>query len=543
MSQGRRVRRRLAWFVAAVAAAAALDAPSMQSRYDILITGGRVLDGTGAPAVAADVAIAGGRIAAIGPLGDAIADRRVDAAGKLVTPGFIDVHSHAAEGLVREGLEEGRPLLAQGLTTIVGNPDGGGPIDLDAQRTALETRGLGPNVALLIGHGSVRGAVLGQAARAPDAAELVRMEALVDRAMQAGAYGLSSGLFYTPGAFARTDEVVALAKRVAPFSGVYTSHIRDEGNYDVGLLASVDEVIQIAEQAGVTGIVSHMKALGPDTWGKGVEAADRIERARARGIRVFADQYPYEASSTSLQAAVIPVWARDVPAAERPARWNDPAIRPKLRDEVRANITRRGGPGALQVAHYAPDRSLEGRKLDEIAAARGLDAADAALTLAEKGSVSIVSFNMDDRDILDIMKRPWTMTSSDGALVKLDEGVPHPRNYGAFPRKLAHYVRQRGVLSTRAGHALDDRPPGSRVRTSPIGARSWSAGRPTSWSSTRRRFATRPPTHGRTSSPRACPGSSSTAWPCSTTAPGPAPGRGGSCENGRPSRVQARGQA
>jgi len=223
----------------------------------------------------------------------------------------------------------------------------------------------------------------------------------------------------------------------------------------VGLLASVEEVIEVAEQGGVTGIVSHMKALGPDTWGKGVEAADRIERARARGVRMFADQYPYEASSTSLSAAVIPVWARDVPAADRATTWHDAATRPKLLAEVRENIRRRGGPASLQIAHYAPDRSLEGRKLDAIAAARGLPPEDVALALSEKGSVLIVSFNMADRDIVDIMKRPWTMTSSDGGLVLANEGVPHPRNYGAFPRKLALYVRERGIVPIeRAVHSM-----------------------------------------------------------------------------------------
>jgi N-acyl-D-amino-acid deacylase len=441
--------------MATILALAALQAVPRQADYDLLILGGRVVDGTGAPPVTADVAIRQGRIVFVGALGKAAAWRVVLARGKVVAPGFIDVHSHAAEGLVREGLEQGRPLLAQGITTIVANPDGGGPVDLAAQRDALETRRLGPNVALLVGHGSVRAAVLGQAARAPDAAELARMEALVDRAMQDGAFGLSSGLFYTPGSFATTDEVVALARRAALRGGVYTSHIRDEGNYGAGLIASVDEVIQIAERGGVTGVVSHMKALGPDTWGRGAEAADLVDAARRRGVRVYADQYPYDASSTSLAAAVIPVWAREGQEAERAARWQDASIRPKLLDEVRENIRRRGGAASLQVAHYAPDRTIEGRTLEEVARARGAAAEAAALDLAARGAVSVVSFNMTERDIVAIMTRPWTMTSSDGGLVKADEGVPHPRNYGAFARKLAVYVRERQVLPLeRAVHSM-----------------------------------------------------------------------------------------
>ncbi len=298
--------------------------------------------------------------------------------------------------------KQGRPLLAQGITTIVGNPDGGGPIDLDAQRTALETRGLGPNVALLIGHGSVRGAVLGQAARAPDAAELVahggarrprdagrRVRALERAVLRAGQ------LREAP---TRSSRSRSAWRRSA---GVYTSHIRDEGNYDVGLLASVDEVIRIAEEAGVIGIVSHMKALGPDNWGKAVEAADRIERARARGVRVFADQYPYDASSTSLAAAVIPRLGAGwrLTRAGRPGRRPGDAAEASRRD-AREHLRGGAAPASLQVAHYAPDRVARGQDARRRSRRRAVSTPRTRRsTLAAKGSVSIVSFNMADRDI------------------------------------------------------------------------------------------------------------------------------------------------
>jgi N-acyl-D-aspartate/D-glutamate deacylase len=317
-----------------------LQPPAQPSQtFDVLIRNGRVMDGSGNPWLRADVGISGDRIAAVGRLTGAAGRVMIEAADRLVAPGFIDVHSHALEGLVRAELREGLPLLAQGVTTIVGNPDGGGSVDLAAQRQRLVSGGIGPNAALLIGHGAVRAAVMGQANRAPTADELERMRELVKRGMQEGAFGLSSGLFYTPGSFAKTEEVIALAAVAGEFGGLYTSHIRDEGDYGIGVVASVDEVIRIAEEA------------------------------------------------------------------------------------------------------------REGRSLAQIAEARSVPAERAALDLLARGNASIVSFNMTDRDIEAIMRQPYTMTSSDGGLVLMSEGKPHPRNYGAFARKLAVYVRERKTIS------------------------------------------------------------------------------------------------
>jgi N-acyl-D-amino-acid deacylase len=289
--------------VTAVTAGATL---AQQSSFDVLIRNGRVMDGSGNPWIRADVGISGGRIAGIGKFGNAQAGKVIDAADRLVTPGFIDVHSHASEGLTRPELRQAQPILVQGVTTVVINPDGGGPVDLAAQRLELEKGGIGPNAALLVPHGSVRRSVIGEENRAPTSEELDRMRALVRRGMEQGAFGLSSGLFYVPGSFATTEEVIALAQVVAEFGGLYTSHVRDEGNYGAGMVASVQEVIRIAEEAKIVGIVSHMKALGPDSWGLSMAATMRMDEARARGVQVFADQYPYEASSTNLRAALLP---------------------------------------------------------------------------------------------------------------------------------------------------------------------------------------------------------------------------------------------
>ena len=422
------MRRVIYAVICAVFAAPAALRPEAQPSFDVLIRNGRVMDGTGNPWMKADVGIRADRIAAIGDLSAARAARTIDAAGRLVAPGFIDVHSHALESLAREQLRGAQPLLAQGVTTIVGNPDGGGPVDLAAQRTQLDTPGIGVNVALLIGHGSVRRAILGTANRAPVADELQRMKALVARAMEEGAYGLSSGLFYTPGSYAALDEVIALAAEAGARAGVYTSHIRDEANYSIGLLSSVDEVIRVAEEAGIVGIVTHMKALGPDTWGLASAATARIDAARQRGVQVFADQYPYEASSTSLRAALLPGGVEPTEAV------------------VRDNLKRRGGPESIQIASYRADTSIEGKTLAQIAAARKASPEEAAMEIISRGNASIVSFNMSEDDIRQIMTRPYTMASSDGGLTLPGEGQPHPRNNGAFARRLATYVRDRHVI-------------------------------------------------------------------------------------------------
>lgn len=437
--------------VASVATVVALQGVARGSRpsdqpFDLLIRDGRLLDGSGAPPVRGDVGVRDGRIAAIGDLGRARAARTIDAAGRFVTPGFIDVHSHAGEGLARRGLQQGQPLLAQGITTILANPDGGGPVDLARQREAFSALGLGVNVGLLVGHGSVREAVFGTEPRAPSDEELGRMRALVRRGMEEGAFGLSSGLFYVPGQYAGTDEIVALMQVVAEYGGLHTSHIRDEGDYSVGLVAAVDEIIEVAERTGTVGIISHMKALGSDSWGLAAAAIARIDRARARGVRVFTDQYPYSASSTSLTGALVPGWAQAGGRDAMLARFAAPDTRPRVLADIRDNLRRRNGPEAIVLAQYAPDRRFEGQSLAEVARALDLPPAEAVVSLLERAGALIVSFNMADRDLEQIMRQPYTMTSSDGGLAFPTEGRPHPRSYGAFPRKIAHYALERQVI-------------------------------------------------------------------------------------------------
>lgn len=417
-----------------------------QQPYDLLVRGGRLLDGSGNPWYYADVAITGDRIAAVGELSAAQARRVIDARGLYVAPGFIDVHSHAGPALTTPELSAAHPLLAEGLTTVVINPDGGGPVDLVAQRAALLKDGLGVNVAQLVSHGAVRGAVLGMSDRAPSAAELDHMRQLVRAGMEAGAFGLSSGPFYAPGSYAKTEELIELAKVAAQYGGLYTSHIRDESDYTIGVVAAVDEVIRISREAGLPGIVSHIKVLGPHVWGYSLAVIERIQRARDEGLQVFADQYPYDASSTSLTAALVPRWAQVGGDSALRRRLATREERERIRAEMVDNLDRRGGAARLQISRHRSDAAIEGRTLEAVAQARGKDPVDAALEIIQAGGAGVVSFNMLERDVDRFMQESWVMTCSDGDLVRLGEGVPHPRAYGSFPRKLRRYALDRQVI-------------------------------------------------------------------------------------------------
>lgn len=437
-----------ALLVAVLIASLAAAAPALlgqQNRYDLLIRNARVFDGNGNPWIRADVGITGDRIQAVGTLEGATATRTIDAGGLALTPGFIDVHSHAGGGLATEELKHGQPVLAQGITTVMVNPDGGGPIDLEAQKARYLKQGIGLNVGLMVPHGSIRSAVMGMTDRDPDSEQVAKMVDFVRRGMKAGGFGLSSGLYYAPGSYSKTAEVVAMARMAAQFGGVYSSHIRDEGDYTIGVVAAVEEVITIADEAGLIGVVSHMKALGPASHGLSMALIERIEAARARGVQVYSDQYPYSASGTGIGGALIPRWAQ-VGGRKALLERIRGAERAKLLQEVRTNIARRGGASTLVVSRYEPDASIEGRHLGELAQKAGTTAEEHALNLLERGDASLISFNMSERDVELIMRQPWTMTSTDGDLVPMGRGKPHPRAYGAFPRKLRLYVRDRGVV-------------------------------------------------------------------------------------------------
>jgi N-acyl-D-aspartate/D-glutamate deacylase len=441
-------RTRARFVPVAVGLAAAVCAPALhaQQTYDVIVRDARILDGTGNPWVRADIGIRGDRIAAVGRIDAAAASVVIDGTGLYAAPGFIDTHSHAGSGLASAALSHARPLLAQGVTTVIVNPDGGGPIDLRAQRDALTADPLGVNVGLLVPHGSVRRAVIGMHDRAPDADELERMRGLVRAGMDAGAFGLSSGLYYAPGSYATTEEVIALASVAAEYGGVYQSHLRDESDYTVGVVAALDELIRIARDARIRSVATHLKALGPHLWGYSGALITRIERARAAGIEVFADVYPYEASSTGVIGALVPRWAIEGGWERLQDRLRHPGDRERLRRAVVANLERRGGPHRLVVTNYVPDSTIGGQDLASLAAARGLEAADLVLTLLEAGDAGLISYNMSPDDVAGLLAQPWTMTASDGLLVLPSDRV-HPRSYGTFPRRIRAFTLERGISS------------------------------------------------------------------------------------------------
>jgi N-acyl-D-aspartate/D-glutamate deacylase len=272
------------------------------------------------------------------------------------------------------------------------------------------------------------------------------MRTLVRSGMEEGAYGLSSGTFYVPGSFSNPDEIVDLAMVVATFEGAYTSHIRDESDYTVGLVAAVEEVIDVARRAGIPGVVTHVKALGPRVWGFGAVITRRIEAAREEGIEVYTDQYPYAASATSLGAALLPRWSQAGGRDSLMARFDRPAVLADIRSAMVESLDRRGGADRIQFRRVRFDESIEGRLLSDLARERSQDPIDTAFDLLRRGGVSIISHNMNQDDVRTLMTPSWNMTASDGGLVPWMEGVPHPRSYGTFPRKIRQYVVVEGIL-------------------------------------------------------------------------------------------------
>lgn len=444
-----------------IAALLSTTSPAWAQQYDVLIRGGTVYDGNDTPGRAADVAITGDRIAAVGTIPPtATAKTMIDASGKIVAPGFIDPHSHAAPNIQTARLAAALPMLYQGITTLAINPDGGGPADLTNQIADLRNHTPGVNVIPLIGHNAVRREVMGDVARLATPAEQARMEVLVTAAMEAGAFGVSDGPFYIPSKYSNTAEIVGLARAAAKFpDAIYISHVRDEGNYDIGVVAAVEEVITVAREAKIPGVVTHIKVLGPQVWGKSADVIARINEARASGVKVWADQYPYTASGSSLMASLVPGWAQEGGPEALSRRLQNPAVRAKIRAEMAPNLERRAGPHAIMIRGFSPDRSLEGKRLDEIGKLQGKDPLDVAIDMLIRGGAPTVSFNMSDADVAAFMQQSWTMTSTDGGLPPFGETSEHPRAYGAFPRKLRRYVLDTPVISMqKAIHAATGLP-------------------------------------------------------------------------------------
>ncbi len=398
-----------------------------------------MLDGTGSPAYRADVGVRGDRIVFVGEAAEGTRARKtIEAGGYLVTPGFIDPHTHTERDLNHSVRRANEPYLFQGVTTVIFGNDGGGPIATGATLRRLDSLGTGTNVGVLVGHNSLRRRAMGQEDRPPTQEEMEAMKAWLRKGMEEGALGLSAGLFYSPGHFARTDEVIELARVAAEYDGLYDVHQRDESSYSVGLKKAVEETLRIAQAAGIRTNISHIKALGADVWGQSDTIIQLIEDARRRGLRVTADQYPYRASSTGLAAALLPRWIFADDPDYRP-KLSDPDLSERLEEEVASNIRRRGGPESFLLT-VPSDETLKGKRLDDIARARDATPVQAALSILRQGDSRIASFNMLEEDIRLFMRQPWVMTGSDGV-------AGHPRKYGSYSRKIAYYVRQEKILN------------------------------------------------------------------------------------------------
>ena len=422
--------------------------------FDVLLTGGTLYSGADSPGVRGDLGLRGGRIAAMGEdLSGHPATLVRDVSGLAVTPGFIDIHSHAVGADLGDGLyrwPDAENLVRQGVTLVVGGQDGDSPLPLEDTFSALEAAVIGIHYATLVGHGSIRGLIVGEQDRPATDEELTRMQEQVRLAMEAGAFGLSSGLIYAPGRFATTEEVIALARVAGEHGGVYISHMREEG---LQLLESVAETIRIGEEGGLPTQITHHKVVGAPMWGRSVDTLRLVDEAIARGVDVSIDQYPYTASATTL-TILFPGWSLDGGRDALLARMEDTEQRARLQREIAYNIeVDRGGndPANIGLSNCPHDRTLNGLNLAQVLqlrerAVNNDNAADMLMTLVAAGNCDAVFHAIDEFDVRHIMRHPQTMIASDGGVEAPTERMPHPRSYGTFARVLGHYARDEAVL-------------------------------------------------------------------------------------------------
>jgi N-acyl-D-amino-acid deacylase len=414
--------------------------------YDLIIRGGRIADGTGNPSYFGDIAVSKGRIVAIGDI-QGSARTELQAQGHVVAPGFIDVHTHAEE---IEELPLAENFLRMGVTTLVLGNCGGSKLELGKFYTKLEKMGFSANVCSLIGHGKVRGEAMGGSfMRLPNTEELEKMKAIVEKAMKDGAVGMSTGLIYLPGTYAKTEEIIELAKVVSKYDGVYATHQRSESDE---ILQSLEEVFRIAREANVRAEVSHIKLSGKANWGQTDKVLAAIEKARAEGLDITQDQYSYTASSTGI-SQLVPDSFREGGRTNFVKRLDDPEQKKKIIAQMKETLRKRGNTdySYAVIASYKADRSLNGMNVAEAAKKkRGSDSLDdqieMVLEIERNDGASAVFHGMSEEDVIAFMKHPNTMVASDSSVRKLGADVPHPRGYGNNARVLGRYVREKKVI-------------------------------------------------------------------------------------------------
>ena len=418
--------------------------------FDLIIRRASLIDGTGSPAYSGDLALRGDRIAAVGQLpAGSTAATEIDAAGRVVAPGFIDVHTHSED---ITDLPVAENFLRMGVTTIVTGNCGGSKLNVAEFFADLVKTKVALNVATLVGHNTVRGQVMGGSfARPPTAGELAKMCALVDQAMKDGAVGLSTGLLYLPGTFAKTDEIVALAKAAAAHNGIYASHMRQE---NAQIRDALDEVVTIAREAKIRAEVSHIKLSGPTAWGRATEILAYLDGLRAQGLGITHDQYVYTASSTGIGANLIDARFREGGAQRYRARLADPVEKANMVADMKDFIVKgkRGDYAYAVVANFKADPRLNGKNIAQAAKLlRGADSLDdqieTILDLEARGGAQGVFHGMSEADLKIFLAHPLTMIASDAGPRKFNDAVPHPRGYGNNARVLGRYVRDQKVLT------------------------------------------------------------------------------------------------
>ena len=446
------IRKQLIWnYCISSVTLLALLLPSFGNSqdYDLIIRGGKVVDGSGNPWYHADIAIKNDRIAEIGQLSNHEAKRVIDAHGLVVAPGFIDPHTHALRGIFE--VPNAESALLQGVTTLTEGNDGSSPYPIDRHYADIDNLRISPNWAVFVGQGTIRQRVIGFGLRKATPDEMERMKQMVRDAMEQGALGISTGLFYVPGSFTSTEEVIELSKVAAEYNGIYISHIREEA---AQLIDSVQETIRIGEEANIPVQITHHKVIGVENWGASIESLRLVDEARKRGVDVTIDQYPYTASQTSI-TALIPQWAQAGGREEMLSRINSAETYSTIKNEVVAKILydRGGGdPKNVFISRNSWDPDMAGKNLAELAIDAGLEptpenAADVVFDIIRGGGATAVYHAIGPEDVDRIMQHPATAIGSDGPVGVFGEGAPHPRQYGTFARVLGLYVRERKILS------------------------------------------------------------------------------------------------
>ena len=417
--------------------------------FDIVIRNGTIVDGSGDEAYKKDIGIINDKIIKIGDLSNHSSRITIDATNLIVSPGFIDSHTHAIRGIFDVPTAESS--LLQGITTLTDGNDGTSPYPIDEHYQKIEHTKISPNWAVFVGQGTIRQKVMGLENRDPTDSELSKMEMLIKEAMEDGALGISTGLFYVPGSFSSTSEVISLSKIASSYGGIYISHMREEA---VDILKSVNETINIGIEAKIPVQITHHKIIGKDNWGLSYETLKLVDNAIAEGVKVSIDQYPYTASQTSIRA-LIPQWAQAGGRNNLLARIDDPKTRQLIIDGIieRILFDRGGGhPKNIFISKSSWNTSMEGKNLAELCIERNLEpspynAAIVVFEIIKGGGATAVYHAINSDDVDRIMQHPMTSIASDGPITLFNVGSPHPRTYGTYARVLGRYVRDRNILS------------------------------------------------------------------------------------------------